>query len=180
MLRQFFHPVSLLLYALIFSNQLMAEQATAPSSAFTLAPAQGEIILTVTGKIKHTNHLNRAEFDQQLLESLQQHEVITRNPWFADSNVYRGPLGRAIIKAVGAEDATIMRISSLNSFIADIPVSDFMDYDVILALQKNGQLQRIRDRGPLFVIYPFDQQTNLKTQMHYNRSVWQVKAIDFR
>lgn len=170
MLRHIFPLVSLLFCATIFSSPLMAE----------LAPAHGKIILTVTGKIKHTNHLNRAEFDQQLLESLEQHEVATSNPWFADQNTYRGPLGRAIIKAVGAEDATIMRISSINSFLADIPVSDFMDYDVILALQKNGQLQSIRDRGPLFVIYPFDQRANLRTQMHYNRSVWQVKAIDFR
>ncbi len=179
MLRRFFYPVSLVVYVLIFSSQLMAEQASTSPNPLTLAPAQGKVLLTVTGKIEHTNHLNRAEFDQQLLESLEQHEVVTQNPWFIGKNRYYGPLGRALIKAVGAEEATCMKISSINGFIAEAPISDFFEYNVIFALKKNGQYQRIRDRGPIFTVYPFDQHPHLNTEMHYNRSVWQVKNIEF-
>lgn len=144
-----------------------------------LPVAEGKIILTVTGEIKHTNQAGRAEFDRHLLESLEQIEVTTHNPWFEGNNRYYGPLGRALIKAVGAEEATRMKISSINGFIAEIPISDFIEYDVIFALKKNGQYQRIRDRGPIFTIYPFDQHPHLNTEMHYNRSVWQVKTIEF-
>lgn len=156
--------------ALLFTQQASAELPT----------PKGNILLTVIGQIRHTNQFERAEFDQQMLESLEQHEVTTQNPWFPEANTYRGPLGRALIHAVGAEQATTMRMVSINGFIADIPVSDFMDYDTILALEKNGKALRIRDRGPLFTIYPFDQHPQLKTEMHYNRSVWQVKTIEFQ
>lgn len=144
-----------------------------------LPTAEGSILLTITGKIRHTNQPGRAEFDQQLLESLEQHEITTHNPWFPGNNVYRGPLGRALVEAVGADKSSRMRISSLNGFIAEIPVSDFIEYDVVFALQINGQMQRVRDRGPLFTIYPFDQHPHLNTEMHYHRSVWQVKSIEF-
>ena len=150
------------------------------SSAFADLPkVEGKILLTVTGKIRHTNQQDSAVFDLQLLESLDQLEVVTHNPWFAGSNSYTGPLGRALVAAVGANPQSSMRVTSLNGFIAEIPVRDFLDYDVILALKKNGKYLRIRDRGPLFTIYPFDKYPQLKTEMHYNRSVWQVKSIEF-
>ena len=163
------HLIFLLLFTLLFTTQASAE----------LPPAKGNVLLTVTGKIRHTNKLGCAQFDLSLLESLEQQEITTHNPWFAGSNVYSGPLGRALIEAVGADSNATMRVVSLNGFIAEIPVSDFIDYDVILALKKNGKLQRIRDRGPLFTIYPFDKHPYLNTEMHYNRSVWQVKTIEF-
>jgi len=143
-----------------------------------LPKAEGEVLLTVTGKIRYTNQQDIAAFDLQLLESLDQIEVITHNPWFAGSNNYFGPLGRALIKAVGANSDSTMRVTSLNGFMTEIPVSDFLKYDVILALKKNGKYQSIRDRGPIFTIYPFDQHPQLSTEMHYNRSVWQVKSIE--
>lgn len=169
MLRPLFYLTNLLLGIILLSNLVMAE----------LPATEGKVILVVTGKIKHTNQAEHAEFDISLLESLEQIEITTHNPWFVGNNRYYGPLGRALIKAVGAEDATYMKISSINGFIAEIPLSDFIEYDVIFALKKNGHYQRIRDRGPIFTIYPFDQHPHLNTEMHYNRSVWQIKTIEF-
>lgn len=164
------HLIFLLLFTLLFTTQARAE----------LPPVEGNILLTVSGKIRHTNQLGYAAFDLQLLESLDQHEIKTSNPWVAGHNVYTGPLGRALVELVGADLNSTMRFTSLNGFISDIPVTDFIEHDVILAIKKNGKYQRIRDRGPLFIIYPFDEQPQLNTEMHYNRSVWQVKTIEFR
>jgi len=164
-----FRPAFLLLLTFLLFSPAFAE----------LPEAKGDILLTITGKIRHTNQQERAVFDLQLLESLEQLEVITQNPWFAGSNSYYGPLGRALIKAVGADPNSRMRVTSLNGFMAEIPVSDFLKYDVILALKKNDTYLRIRDRGPIFTIYPFDQHPHLNTEMHYNRSVWQVNTIEF-
>ena len=35
----------------------------------------------------------------------------------------------------------------------------------------------VRDKGPLFIIYPFDANPELKSQTYYSRSVWQVAKI---
>ncbi|OBX34441.1 hypothetical protein A8U91_03494 [Halomonas elongata] len=66
---------------------------------------------------------------------------------------------------------------ALNGFEASIPISDFERYDVILAMRRNGEPMPIRDFGPLFVVYPFDQHPELRTEAIRFRSVWQVNRI---
>ena len=138
------------------------------------------VLLKVSGQIQHTNQGNEAHFDRAMLEELQQRTTRTNTPWTEQADDYRGPLGSALLAAVGAEDAEWMTISALNGFSSEVPVRDFMDYKIILALKKNDRYLRVRNRGPLFVIYPFDEQPHLNTEMHYNRSVWQVNAIELR
>ena len=36
----------------------------------------------------------------------------------------------------------------------------------------------VRDKGPLFVIYPFDEAPELNNETYYGRSAWQVKSIE--
>ena len=81
------------------------------------------------------------------------------------------------MEAAGAEGESI-RVVALNEYASTIPVSDFENYDVILAMQANGQALRVRDQGPLFVIYPFDQHPELLNEEILMRSVWQVARID--
>jgi len=162
---------SFLLGCFLFSEGLIAD---------SLKPPSGPVILVVSGAIQHTNVGDEAHFDRSQLEALQQRTTLTQTPWTEQQDHYSGPLGRALVAAVGAQDAEWMSISALNDYHTEVPVKDFDDYPVILAMKKNDRYLRVRDRGPLFVIYPFDEQPHLKTEMHYNRSAWQVKAIEFR
>lgn len=150
-----------------------------PAVTAELPQPEGAVLLSISGKIRHTNRQNQAVFDRAMLQALPQQTTHTLTPWSEGVNRYQGPLGSALIQAVGAEQASMMRITALNDFSAEIPVSDFLNYPVILALQKNDRYLRIRDRGPLFVIYPFDDHPELKTELHYNRSVWQIRSIEF-
>ncbi|MBE0507584.1 MAG: oxidoreductase [Marinospirillum sp.] len=163
----------------LLATLLLTLLLSAPAIATELPKPEGAVLLSVSGKIRFTNQDDTAVFDLVMLESLQQKTTRTRTPWSEDIDSYTGPLGRALIQAVGAEQASMMKITALNDFSAEVPVSDFMNYDVIFALQKNERYLRIRDRGPLFTVYPFDAHPELQTAMHYNRSVWQVKAIEF-
>jgi hypothetical protein len=45
------------------------------------------------------------------------------------------------------------------------------------ATRQNGELMTLRNKGPLFVIYPFDEVPALKSEVYFNRSVWQIKSI---
>ncbi|MBE0508269.1 MAG: oxidoreductase, partial [Marinospirillum sp.] len=162
----------------LFFTLLLTLLLSAPAIATELPKPEGAVLLSISGKIRFTNQDDTAVFDLVMLEALQQKTTSTHTPWSEGINSYTGPLGRALIQAVGAEQATVMKITALNDFSAEVPVSDFMSYDVIFALQKNERYLRIRDRGPLFTIYPFDAHPELQTAMHYNRSVWQVKAIE--
>jgi hypothetical protein len=68
-------------------------------------------------------------------------------------------------------------VTALNDYSSDIPFSDIAKYNVILATKQNGQYMSVRDKGPLFIVYPFDSDPELKHQTYYGRSVWQVSRI---
>ena len=36
----------------------------------------------------------------------------------------------------------------------------------------------VREKGPLFMIYPFDSDAALRNPLYYSRAVWQLKSID--
>lgn len=145
-------------------------------SAGELAVPEGPVILTVEGAIEHTNGGGGARFDRTMLEDLQQQLVRTRTPWTDGVNDFEGPLGRALLEAVGARGDTLL-ITALNDYRATVPVADLWAHDVILALKMNTEYMRIRDKGPLFLVYPFDSDPALRTEVIQNRSVWQIKHI---
>jgi len=38
----------------------------------------------------------------------------------------------------------------------------------------------VREKGPLWIIYPFDATNAYRTESHYARSIWQLERIDVR
>ena len=156
---------------------VVAGLASLSAHAIALEPPKSAVILVVSGNVGQANVGDEAHFDKAMLEALAQHETITHTPWYDGAVSFSGPLGRAILEAAGAEGESI-RVVALNEYASTIPVSDFENYDVILAMQANGQALRVRDQGPLFVIYPFDQHPELLNEEILMRSVWQVARID--
>lgn len=150
----------------------------AESGTETAAP-NGPVILTVTGNIGHTNVADEMQFDRAMLEALPQHEFDTGTPWTEGSSHYRGPLMRDLLASLDSESDTV-HVAALNGYEAEIPVSDFYDYDVILALAKDGSAIPIREYGPLWVLYPFDQDEAMLSEKIRFRAVWQVMLIDVR
>ncbi len=145
--------------------------------AQALEAPTGSVILEVTGNITHTNVGNEAHFDKAMLEALTQRTTVTSTPWHDGVVSFEGPLGRALLDAVGAEGEQL-NVVALNDYSSTVPVRDFYEHDVILAMQADGQPLRIRDHGPLFVIYPFDENPSLLNEEILTRSVWQVKRIE--
>lgn len=133
-------------------------------------------ILTISGKISITNRNNTAQFDRAMLESLGMVTVETTGPWYEGTAKFEGVSLDKLMKRVGASGERVS-VVALNDYSSDIPVEDFSKYNVILAIKRNGEYMPVRDKGPLFVIYPFDDNPELKNQTIYGRSVWQVAKI---
>lgn len=148
-----------------------------PASASELERPSGDIILTVTGNIARTNAPDAAEFDLAMLEALAGDRITTETPWFEGTQTFEGPLLSDLLDTLGAEGETL-RVTAINDYAAEIPISEIRDYPVILATRLNGRTMSIRDKGPSFVIYPFDRAPELYDEVHFGRSVWQVTSIE--
>jgi hypothetical protein len=105
--------------------------------------------------------------------------VETTTPWHEGKVKFEGVPMDKLMKLVGATGQRVV-VVALNDYSTEIPMADFGKYNAILAIKRNGEYMPVRDKGPLFIIYPYDSNPDLQTQTYYARSAWQVAKIDVR
>lgn len=150
--------------------------ASAAISGGALVVPRDRPILTISGKIAVTNNGEVAQFDREMLEGLGMVAFETSTPWYNGPVKFEGiPLAK-LMTEVGATGDYVVAIA-LNDYSSEIPLEDFAKYNVILALKRNGEYMPVRDKGPLFIVYPFDSDPDLKSQKFFSRSVWQVARL---
>jgi hypothetical protein len=162
---------------------LAALSSMAPRPAHALEPPDGSVVLTLTGRVRSPNHHAHGEaqalFDMAMLERLPQHSFSTRTPWYSQPRKFTGPLMRDVLSAAMAQGQSL-KATALNDYRVDIPADDVQRYDVLLARLLDDKPMSVRDKGPLFIIYPFDTQNSLRRALYYTRCAWQLKAIDIQ
>jgi hypothetical protein len=136
-------------------------------------------ILTVSGKIGVKNAGETARFDMKMIEALPQHSFTTSTPWFDKPVKFTGPLLADLLAAVKA-NGTALSAVAINDYKIDIPMSDIQKYKVIVARLLDDKPMPVREKGPLFVVFPFDSAAELRNSTYYERSIWQLKALDIQ
>lgn len=130
-------------------------------------------VLTVDGK---TSQSQVYGFTMADLEAMPQATIETGTPWHQGVVEFVGvPLAK-LMEEVGAVGETAY-ITALNDYAVEVPISDFSEFGVILATKADGAYMPISDKGPLFVVYPFDSEPELQSEAYLMRAVWQVKSI---
>ncbi|HEX2256899.1 MAG TPA: oxidoreductase [Afifellaceae bacterium] len=163
----------------ILGVALLAALVGMPAGAAMLGQPHGKPVLVVEGDIGLTNRPGQAVFDLPMLERLGLVSITTSSPWYTDKVTFEGvPMAR-LMEAVGAAGDEVVAIA-LNDYKTDIPISDFEQYGAILALKRDGLYMPVRDKGPLFIVYPYDARTELHSQKFYGRSVWQLARLVVR
>ena len=146
--------------------------ATVTISSVALAQSD-PVILTIDGKIAGGVPLN---FTSSQLEALGSASIATSTPWHDGKPAFEGVPMSALLAHVGAT-GDVAEVLALNNYRTTIPLVDFSDYPVLLALQQDGEYMTVRNKGPLFIIYPFDDFHELRTDLYYSRAAWQVRSI---
>lgn len=139
-------------------------------------PLGGAVILTVNGKIDVKNTPEAAVFDAAMLDALPQTSFTTRTPWDKEPVKFTGPRLKDILQALKAKGVNL-KATALNDYKINIPFDDAFKYDVILARQMDGKVIGVREKGPLYVMYPFDAFPDIKTSTYYSRCIWQLKSL---
>lgn len=147
------------------------------ASVWALEPPQGPVVLQVSGQIDAHNQGKLAALDMKALQALPQKSFTTQTPWEQQPVSFTGPLLRDVLQLVKAKGQHI-RAVALNDYRVKLPISDAREHDVVVALQMNGRSIPVRTKGPLFIVYPFDANKVLQHKTYYERSIWQLKAIE--
>ncbi|MFN7725876.1 MAG: hypothetical protein ACK5QH_12485 [Rubrivivax sp.] len=162
---------------------LACTAAVAAWPALALEKPTGPVVLTLSGKLRSPNDGKRAQFDMAMLEKLPQTSFSTRTPWYSQPRKFTGPLLRDVLAAAGAgpgQGATTLRATALNDYWVELPLEDAARYDLIVARLLDDKPMAVRDKGPLFMIYPFDALPELRNPVFYSRSAWQLRSLELR
>lgn len=147
-----------------------------PAHATDLAAPTGEVILTVDGAIAATNTNDRAEFDMDMLLAMPAAGFETTTTWTDGSHRFDGVPLKALLDSLGAEGATITA-TALNNYAVEIPYDALKDDAPIIAYHIDGETFSRRDKGPLWIVFPYDRSPEYQTELVYGWSIWQLSSL---
>lgn len=169
----------LLLAGALCGGQVGAEPRTASDAIRTTTAPVAQFTLQIDGAISAPDGGPLVQLDGAALRALPQYNVTTHTPWHDGAVTFSGPRLEDLLELLKPAGKTL-HITALNDYSVDIPLSDLQRYQPVLAWQLNGQPISVRNKGPLFLIYPFDAYPELHNQLYYGRSIWQIRRITVR
>ncbi len=154
--------------AIVFATAAFAQDIAAPS---------GDPILTISGELSTTNVGDTLVLDADTLASLGTVTIETSTIWTEGVNTFEGVPLKTLADLAGVETGKLLA-SAINDYTVEIPVSDAVEGGPIVAHLFNGEPMSVRDKGPLWIIYPYDQNADYRSEVTYSRSIWQLDRIE--
>lgn len=145
---------------------------TAVTLLGTAAFADDTVLLTVTGP----DGAEVKSYDLAALEALGATSFDTTTIWTEGMQTFTGVSLVTLFKDIGATEGSVNAIA-INNYSAPIPVTDAVEDGPILAYLANGKPMSVRDKGPLWVVYPYDSKADYQSETIYSRSIWQLDRL---
>lgn len=88
----------------------------------------------------------------------------------------RGPRLRDLLAHTGFSGSAVLARAH-DDYEMVVPAEDYMTYDVVVAIEVDGQRLSLRTRGPAWIVYPTVEHPQLMGDVYQARSVWQIRDL---
>ena len=146
----------------------------AGASAEDATPAT-EILLTITGAIDAA--VQPLTLDRAALMALPVTTIETSTIWTDGTHSFTGVSLADLLDEIGVTEGTLLATAA-NNYTVEIPVSDAVQGGPIVAYLMDNAEMPLRDKGPLWIVYPFDSSADYRSELIYTRSIWQLDRIE--
>ncbi|WP_333712802.1 oxidoreductase [Yoonia sp.] len=140
----------------------LAGPAAAEDPVLTVAVLEAEHALTLD---------NLREMDQESFE--------TTTIWTEGVQTFSGVPLWVLVARYGITDGELIA-TAINDYAISFPVQDALQQGPIVAFLRNGKEMSVRDKGPLWIVYPYDSSEAFQTEIVHARSIWQLNRITIR
>jgi hypothetical protein len=161
--------------SILFAISLSVSSTHAQSVA--LPDLEGPVVLTVTGLDSTAFPDGKVELDVGRLQAIGTGEIETSSIWTEGVHRYSGVMLRDLVDFLDIGAATL-RLHALNDYSVEFPVAEATGMAPILAYEMDGKAMSVREKGPVWVMYPFDDGADYRTDTTFSRSIWQLDRID--
>lgn len=110
------------------------------------------------------------------LDALEQVEFSTSTIWTDGPITFSGVPVLSVLAETGGSGETL-RMVALNDYAIEMPIAELETNAPIVATRMDGEPMPVRDKGPFWVVYPYDASPDYATETAYSRSVWQLSRL---
>ncbi|MCG3268370.1 molybdopterin-dependent oxidoreductase [Yoonia sp. I 8.24] len=150
---------------------------SAPIAADELQTPTQTVVLTVSGDIGAVNVDDTAQFDLEMLMSFDPVTIETTTIWTEGEQIFEGVALQALLERLEVTNGTVLA-TAINNYTVEIPVTDAVVGGPIVAYLLNGDTMSVREKGPLWIVYPYDASADYRSEVIYSRSIWQLDRIE--
>ena len=154
----------------IFSAALLMAIATFPAIS-NAEESNEDVLLTVTVNGAVT------EYCMDELSELTPTTFTTTTIWTEGEQTFTGVSLHDFMEHLETQ-ATALRAMAINDYSIEIPISDAAPDGPIIAYMRNDEPMTVRDKGPLWIVYPYDSDPKFRSEEIYFRSIWQLDRIE--
>ena len=113
----------------------------------------------------------------QQLRDIGEESFVTTTIWTEGVQEFTGVPLHSFVKHLGLTEGEFTA-RAVNDYAITFPVADALEEGAIIAYLRNGELMPVRDKGPLWIVYPFDSSPGFQTEVLHARSIWQLERIE--
>ena len=118
-------------------------------------------------------------FDLEALDALPQESFVTGTIWTDGQAQFSGvPLAALLDRTGIAGMADQVELVALNDYRIEIPVAEIDPNAPIIATRVDGRAMPVREKGPFWLVYPYDRDSRYRTETTFARSIWQLTQVN--
>jgi hypothetical protein len=136
-----------------------------------------EVVLTVSGGPDATGQPVNATFSLAQLQALPKTSFSTTTMWTEGEQSFEGVALKDFLESLNVTQGKLI-VAAINDYRIEMPVSDALSDGPIIAYLNNGQEMSVRDKGPLWIVYPYDSDPKYQSEVVFSRSIWQLNRIE--
>ena len=140
----------------------------------TSSSAEAQNLLSIVNSKQSEYPIRLTDAD---LLALPQISFTTSTPWTETPLTFSGPALSSVLQKYNITEGQL-NLVALNKYEIDIPWDYVEDSSPIIANRINGEAFTVREKGPLWVVFPFDADERYTSFLTHSMSIWQLIRIE--
>lgn len=139
-----------------------------------------EVILTLSGALRHSNDSGSLRFDMETLEQIGLVSYTVQDPYLQQSITFSGVLMSDLLRVAGVPpEATLVHIVALDDYEVDIAIDDIQKWPILLATRADGKRMDVATYGPTRLLFPYGHYPI--DEIAYREAwIWNVESMEIR